>query len=62
MIKVSLSRESLLKGKLSTVDLLGINLSELSMLLVYFSLFLNEEVNRTEHFPSVRAPWFKLIS
>ncbi len=58
------TREALLRGRISTIDLLVLtNLDQLlSILKLYFSVFthqpiFNEEVNCTEPSPSVRVPW-----
>jgi hypothetical protein len=60
-----LSREVLLKGRLSTVDLLVLTSFDqlLFILKILFNLFskisyLNEEANSTEPSPSVRIPLF----
>jgi hypothetical protein len=58
-----LSRESLMKGKLSTDDLLQlISLDQLLFIMklnfsCYKTTYLNEEVNCTESSPSVSIPW-----
>jgi hypothetical protein len=53
-------RESLLKGKnqYNTVDLLVQTILSklLNMFLLYKTRYLNEEVNCTEPFPSIRVP------
>jgi hypothetical protein len=60
-----LSREPLLKGRLSTVDLLVLLARIISFYIKILNFFFyktnypNEEVNRTKPSPSVRAPCFR---
>jgi hypothetical protein len=54
------------RGRISTIDLLVLNKSELILVLkMYFfpfykTSYLNKEVNRTEPFPILRVPWCRL--
>ncbi len=60
----SLGREPLLKGRISTIDLLVLTsldqlLLKLQALLTFYETrYLNEEVNCAEPSPSVSVPWF----
>jgi len=67
LLHVGGSREPLLKGRLSTVDLLVCYFRSVvsdieNIIYFYKTSYLSEEVNRTELSLSISVPWWKCLA